>query len=119
MRPTVRTIEVMVYGTVALVLLAALPPVLMAWAHAYALATQDRKVRCLVVLDPAVRSVKAIAEAHARRYGVTVDRTWDSSVKGYSGWVSVKRIQMLQRDRRVQSVEQAEVDEFLEPVAYH
>ena len=99
---------------VGLLLLVGMPFVLMAGAHLYAITAQDKKVRYVVVLDPRVRSTQRVVEDHIKRYQISVDWTWDASVKGYSALVPVKQVAALEQDRRVQSIQRREAEDFLD-----
>jgi hypothetical protein len=90
----------------------------MAFAHAYALRTQDKKAWCVVLLDNRVRSVEAVVEQHRRRHRLTVVQTWDADTKGYRARIPVKRIDALRADHRVVLVERWEEDEFRDPVSF-
>jgi hypothetical protein len=99
----------------ALFVLMALPPALLAIAHAYALATQDKKVWCVVVMDQRVRSLERVLAEHRSRYHVVVIQEWDAVTKGYRGRIPLKYIDRIEQDRRVQTVQSWEKDEFLDP----
>jgi len=91
------------------VILSALPAVLMASAHFYALATQDRSARFVVLLRSGVPLNGTINE-HVRRHRVVVERTFPA-VNGYSARVPLRRVQRLEDDRRVLRLERREADE--------
>src|SRR4051812_23977676 len=100
------------HPVMALITLVALPPVLMACSHLYAMQAQDRKIRYVVVFDPRVKSARKVVDDHISRFHVVVEQVWDSSVKGYSGLIPIKHLQAIENDRRVQSVLRREVEEF-------
>ena len=91
--------------------LISLPPLLMAAAHVYAVFSQDVKDHYIVVLRDRTSSA-LVAQEHVERFGIQVEQVWDSSVKGYSAVISVKKASIIQRDRRVLRVERREEDEF-------
>lgn len=95
---------------VLLLVLVAMPPVLMAIAHVYAVFAQDVKQHYIVFLRPKAPVSKVTAE-HARRYKLHVDHVFDSSVKGYSALVPLRRVRALRADRWVLRVEGREVVE--------
>jgi hypothetical protein len=99
----------------ALFVLAVLPPALLAVAHAYAMAVQDKKVWCVVVMDDRVRSLERVLIEHRQRYHVTVVQEWDALTKGYRARIPVKYLAEIETDRRVQTIQSWEKDEFLDP----
>jgi hypothetical protein len=99
----------------ALTILAVLPPVLMGVAHAYAMAIQDKKAWCVVVMDHRVHSLERVLAEHRKRYYVVVIQEWDALTKGYRARIPVKYIEAIERDRRVQVIQSWETDEFLNP----
>lgn len=101
--------------TLALVILIAAPPTLMAASHAYAMLSQDRKANCVVLLDERVRSVENVIEHHRHKYGVTIVQTWDAATKGYRAGVPLRKVKALEADHRVRMVETWEQDDFLKP----
>lgn len=104
--------------TVALIVLAALPPALMAISHVYALSTQDKKTWCVVILDNRVRSVETVVAQHQRRYELVVAQSWDATTKGYRARIPLQKIPELQADHRVAVVKAWEADEFRHPKTF-
>jgi hypothetical protein len=102
-------------STTLLIILAVLPPALMAVAHAYAMASQDKKAWCVVVMDRRVRSLDRVVDEHKKRYHVVVIQEWDALTKGYRARVPTKYIDAIEHDRRVQVIQSWETDEFLNP----
>jgi hypothetical protein len=103
------------YLTLAVILLAALPPGLMGLAHVYAMAVQDKKAWCVVVVDSRVRSLDRVIAEHRKRYRVVVVQEWDAVTKGYRARIPVKYLEAIEQDRRVQVIQSWEQDEFLNP----
>jgi hypothetical protein len=95
--------------------LAVMPPGLMGLAHVYAMATQDKKAWCVVVMDPRVRSLRKVADDHKKRYHVVIVQEWDAVTKGYRARIPVKYLEEIEHDRRVQVIQSWEQDEFLNP----
>ena len=92
------------------VVLSALPAVLMATAHVYAMATQDRKARFVILLLPGARLDEAASE-HARRHRLVVERKFPA-VNAYTALVPLRSLKHLEADSRVLRLERREIDEF-------
>jgi hypothetical protein len=95
--------------------LAVLPPGLMATAHAFAMATQDKKAWCVVVMDRRVRSLEKVVDDHKQRYHAVIVQEWDAATKGYRARIPIKYLEAIEHDRRVQVIQSWEQDEFLNP----
>lgn len=95
--------------------LAVMPPGLMGLAHVYAMATQDKKAWCVVVMDRRVRSLQKVTEDHKKRFHVVIVQEWDAATKGYRARIPVKYLAEIENDRRVQVIQSWEQDEFLNP----
>ncbi len=92
--------------------LVTMPAALMATAHVYAVHHQDVRDRFLVLLQDGAAS-EIVAADHSQRFGVCIEHVWNSSVKGYSGSISLRKVEKVKADHRVVKVERMEEDEFL------
>lgn len=108
-------------ATLAILVLAVLPPGLLVLAHLYAMSAQDKKAWCVVLLDRRVRSLDRVISEHQRQYRVVVIQEWDALTKGYRARIPVKYLDAIEHDRRVQVIQSWEQDEFLhvEPALAH
>jgi subtilisin len=77
-----------------------------AFAQAQPPQNAGEEKRFIVVLDDDVSSSRAVADAHARRYGARVTNVYSNALNGYAARVSEEGIRGIRQDPRVDFVEQ-------------